>query len=159
MEKYELRPRDIERFKGKIIRSDGCWTWSGSHFTKTGYTVFNMPMRDGVWRPTVGHRVSYQIFKGPIPDGLVLDHLCRNRGCINPDHLEAVHQRTNALRGESPAAHQAKQTHCLRGHEFTPGNTYIKPGTNKRECRECMRERDRRRGWRRGAARAAWLAS
>lgn len=155
MASYTLTERDIARFKSKLVCSDGCWSWAGSHFKATGYTIFNMQMSDGVWRPTVAHRVSHEIFKGPIPDGLTIDHLCRNRGCVNPDHLEAVTQRANNLRGTSPSAMQARQTHCFRGHEFTDENTYRKPGTNKRECRICMRMRDNRRGWRRGAARLA----
>ena len=144
-ENYELTERDISRFMSKVIPSDGCWGWSGSSFTVTRYRIFNVKMKDGVWRPTVAHRVSYLIHKGVIPDGWEIDHLCRNRGCVNPHHLEAVTRRENVLRGASPMAAQATQSHCVHGHEFTSENTYFKPGTFKRECRECMRERDRRR--------------
>jgi hypothetical protein len=148
--KYELTGRDVERFNSKVSESTQCWTWSGSHFSATGYALFNMKASDGVWRPTVAHRVSYQIHKGPIPEGLVIDHLCRNRWCVNPDHLEAVTKYENDMRGESPMAKQRRQTQCIHGHAFTPDNTYVKPRTNKRECRQCMRDRDKRRGWRRG---------
>jgi hypothetical protein len=144
-EKYELKPRDIQRFMSKVILSDGCWGWSGSTFTATRYCIFNVKMLDGVWRPTTAHRTSYIIHKGPIPDGMEIDHLCRNRGCVNPHHLEAVTRRENMLRGASPMAAQAAQTHCVNGHPFDDVNTYYKPGTHKRECRICMRERDRRR--------------
>lgn len=139
----ELTERDIERFWSKVIRGDGCWTWSGAHFTMTGYAIFNKKMDDGVWRPTVAHRVAYEIAVGPIPDGLVIDHLCRNRGCVNPQHMEPVSRGENVLRGESQSARQARQTHCIHGHEFTPENTYRRPGApNKRDCRVCMRRRE-----------------
>jgi hypothetical protein len=142
---YVLSDRDIERFKSKLVTGDGCWSWEGGHFKTTGYALFNVRMDDGKWRPTVAHRVSHLVFKGPIPDGYEIDHLCRNRPCINPAHLEAVTHRENGLRGESVMAKQALQTHCIHGHEFTPENTYVRTKKHKRECRQCMRERDIRR--------------
>lgn len=103
-------------------------------------------MPDGVWRPTVAHRVSYELYRGPIPEGLVLDHLCRVRGCVNPNHLEAAPQRINALRGEAPSAVSVRTNLCAKGHEFTPENTYVRPSRpNKRECVICMKERERNR--------------
>lgn len=84
------------------------------------------------------------VFKGPIAEGLQIDHLCRNPPCINPAHLEAVTPRTNNLRGESPAAREARQTHCLNGHPFDEVNTYRKP-SGKRECILCMQQRERLR--------------
>jgi len=140
-----LTDRDLERFLSKLIPTeDGCWEWSGGHYQITGYTIFNLKMADGVWRPGYGHRASWELLVGPIPDGLVMDHLCRNRGCVNPDHLEPVTQRVNNLRGESRSARQATWTHCPQGHPFDEGNTYRRP-SGKRECRECTRERDRQR--------------
>jgi hypothetical protein len=80
--------------------------------------------------------VAYELAIGPIPEGLTIDHLCRNRGCVNPAHLEAVTNRTNLLRGDGIAALNARKTHCKRGHEFTPENTYVwREGT--RACRAC----------------------
>jgi hypothetical protein len=137
-----------ERFESKIIRTDdGCWEWSGAHFQATGYAVFCVKdERDGKWHPTVAHRVSYELYVGPIPDGLHVDHRCRNRGCVRPEHLEPVTQRENTLRGEAPSAISVRENRCQRGHEFTPENTITRPNRpGKRECRECVRARDRER--------------
>ena len=90
------------------------------------------------------HRLAYQSFYGPIPDGLVIDHLCRNRTCCNPAHLEAVTNRENTLRGVGfPALNDAK-THCPQGHEYAGEKLYVWKG--KRFCRACRRAADRR--WR-----------
>lgn len=142
-----------ERFESKVIRAEnGCWEWSGSHFQATGYAIFNVPSdRDGRWRPATGHRVSYELHVGPIPDGLSIDHLCRNRGCVNPAHLEPVTTRVNMLRGEAPSAVSVRENRCLQGHEFTPENTYTKPN-GKRQCRECLRAYWREAGRRKRAA-------
>lgn len=113
--------------------ANGCWDWKRE--THLGYgREYYMGRR---WR---AHRLSYETFVGPIPDGLVLDHLCRNRGCINPDHLEPVTGRENTLRGEGSSAVLAKRTHCNYGHEYTVENTRV---TRKgRACRQCGRERN-----------------
>lgn len=112
----------------------GCWLWGG--FTEPkGYGRFQV---GGAAR--LAHRISYELHVGPIPDGLVLDHLCRVRNCVNPEHLEPVTSRENTLRGETPAAANVTKTHCLRGHEFTAENTRatLKGG---RSCRACERWR------------------
>lgn len=86
------------------------------------------------------HRVVWTLWRKPIPQGLTIDHLCRNKGCANPRHLEPVAHRENVLRGVSPAARHAQKIHCTNGHEFTPENTYRYGGG--RFCRAC---RDRNR--------------
>ena len=118
--------------------TDGsCWEWTGAKWK--GYGQFGTQITPGKWRNVKAHRFAYEMFVGPIPEGLQLDHLCRNPGCVNPDHLEPVTNRENGLRGTSPAAVHAKATHCVNGHEFTPENTYRPPGKNERACRECQR--------------------
>ncbi|MBI2934658.1 MAG: HNH endonuclease [Chloroflexi bacterium] len=96
---------------------------------------------------TPAHAFSYRLHIGPVPDGLCIDHLCRTHLCVNPAHLEAVRPRTNTLRGESPSAIRHRASHCMRGHPYTPENTYIYAKTGWRICRIChdaaVRERDR----------------
>jgi hypothetical protein len=139
-------PPAEERFWAKVEKTDTCWLWSG-HTVTNGYGTIGVDKRR-----VLVHRYAYELLVGPIPDGLHLDHLCRVRTCVNPDHLEPVTNRENALRGASFVAQQAAQTHCLRGHEFTPENTYV--WRTSRVCRECRRRshsRTRARGRRRAS--------
>ena len=85
-------------------------------------------------------RVAYEMVVGPIPDGLQIDHLCRVRNCVNPDHLEPVTPRENTMRGYSIQAQNARKTHCIHGHPFE-GNTYARPDGN-RECAVCKKARN-----------------
>jgi hypothetical protein len=128
------------RFWPRVDKSDpdGCWLWTGpigSH----GYGTFGIGVR-----LVLTHRFAYEFCVGPIPKGLVIDHLCGVRPCVRPDHLEAVTQRENVLRGSSPMAQQARQTHCKRGHPFDVENTY-RSKDGHRSCKKCQQNRDRGR--------------
>jgi HNH endonuclease len=131
-----------ERFLGKIeITADDCWNWTAGCFP-TGYGKF----RVGRTGTSLAHRWSYLFFIGPIPEGKEIDHLCRNRKCVNPTHLEPVSRRENTLRGEAPNTNRARalgRTHCPAGHPYDSENTYYHPA-GYRACRACNREAQRR---------------
>lgn len=119
-----------------IDTATGCHNWLGN-LNGGGYGVI---IEGGLGsRLLRTHRVAYEIAKGPIPDGLQIDHLCRNRRCCNPDHLEAVTQQINMERGMAQSARNSRKTHCVRGHEFTPDNIFWR-ATGARQCRICRRE-------------------
>lgn len=126
-----------ERFWTKVEKSDdqdGCWLWKASLDSK-GYGQINIAGKRT--RLARAHRLAYEMVVGPIPDGLQLDHLCRNRACVNPRHLEPVTNRENALRSE-----RARRTACIHGHPYTAENTIWK-ANGRRTCRECDRMRKR----------------
>jgi hypothetical protein len=113
----------------------GCWQWK-SGVLPTGYGSVSMRHPNGGWQMKLAHRVSYELFVGPIPEGLTIDHLCRNRTCVNPAHLETVTFKENVLRGDGPTARRARQTTCMRGHPLEGANLRLtKEGW--RNCRTC----------------------
>lgn len=114
---------------------NGCWVWKG--LVSDGYGL-----NQGVHSPSetrLVHRKVYEFLVGPIPETMTLDHLCRNRACCNPAHLEPVSIKDNVMRGEGACAQHARKTHCKRGHEFTPENTG-KASKDGRYCIQCSRD-------------------
>lgn len=130
-----------DKFWAKVKKSrNGCWLWTG--YTRGG----RAPGYGQFGRNTPAHRFSYELVNGPIPDGMVIDHLCRTPSCVRPDHLEAVDNRTNVIvRGTGSFAEKAKATHCKNGHEWTPENTWIRRDSKNgtRTCKTCRRDRMR----------------
>ncbi len=108
---------------------DSCWKWMGSMY-KSGYGKIGK-------RGYPVHRIAYQLVKNEVPRDMCLDHLCKNRDCINPDHLEVVTLVDNVMRGDSQHAINARKTHCKNGHEFTTANTYRRRDRRTRECKTC----------------------
>lgn len=132
---------EAERFWEKVNKqaAGGCWEWQASRMPN-GYGRF---VRDE-GGSTLTHRIAYEMLVGPIPAGLQIDHLCRNRGCVNPAHLEPVTARQNVLRSESMAAHHAKKTHCPAGHPYAGDNLHI-DRSGSRICRACHRQHEQNR--------------
>lgn len=122
-----------ERLLDRVLKTESCWLWQGA-CTRGGYGEL---MIDGkMW---YAHRLSHELFKGPIPPGLDIDHLCRVRNCVNPDHLEAVTRKVNANRGLC-GIHNLRKTHCPRGHLLAGDNLRIS-GIRRgvRLCKQCRK--------------------
>ncbi len=126
-----------DRFWAKVDKTDDCWLWTGA-INQSGYGTLSLGSRS---EGTIGaHRASYILNVGTIPEGLTLDHLCRVRHCVRPEHLEPVTADENKRRGHGPVAEKARQTHCIHGHEFDEDNTIIRTNGTRR-CRACQTKR------------------
>jgi hypothetical protein len=132
----------LERFLEKIQKDPAteCWNWRKPSCDGYGrIDVTNTPHSSAL-----AHRVGWELFEGPIPEGLILDHRCRNRGCVNPDHLRPCTSLENIYAPGS--LHNGAKTHCKRGHKFTRKNTYYYgPHKTTRACKKCKKEYHRRR--------------
>jgi HNH endonuclease len=131
----------IIRFWKKVAKGDGCWEWKGA-LNSGGYGQIKVHRRT-----MSAHLVSYLLANGDQAEGTELDHLCRNRLCVRPDHLEPVTQKVNLLRGNAPAAVNARKNACLRGHPLSGTNLGIRP-CGRRVCLQCNFEKNARRKFR-----------
>jgi len=119
------------------LDKDKCWQWKGS-FTKSGYATFNL----GSGITSRVHKILYELTVKKVSDKLELNHLCCNKGCINPNHLEEITHQENQLKGGSLLTQQG---FCKNGHKRTLGNTYFRPDKTSTECKECNKIRQRNR--------------
>ena len=148
-QKRILRLPDRFWAKVSVDLETGCWNWTASKCKegyRAGYGIFNVG-----GRASSPYVLTYTALVGPVPAGLELDHLCRNRGCCNPEHLEPVTHAENMARSI-----RAMQTHCIRGHEFTPANTY-RTTNGTRGCRRCHADQELNRPGRKEAARERYV--
>ena len=127
------------RFWAKVDKTDGCWLWKGS-VAPNGYGKFGLRHHHAVY----AHRYSYALQIGSIPDGLMIDHLCRNRACVFPAHMEPVTRKENLLRGIGFAAANARKVACPQGHTYDVVNTYYDT-KGRRSCQTCSKHRRRLR--------------
>ena len=129
------RTIDTSKYDAQIIFgntdiTESCWLWMGSMYNN-GYGKIG---RKGY----MAHRIAYELTKDVVPEDMCLDHLCSQRNCVNPDHLEIVTLVENVMRGNSQHAINARKTHCKWGHEFTEENIYRHPQRGSRLCRKCI---------------------
>lgn len=122
-----------------VVTTSGCFEWQG-YTDRHGYASIGFG-----GHKRLGHRVVYQLVIGPVPRGLVLDHLCRNRKCLNVAHLEPVTIGANVRRGTGPVANNARKLYCKHGHRFTTINTYLRPDGSGRDCKQCRTDVQSRR--------------
>lgn len=134
-----MTPQEKRKVLSRFTVGDKCWEWTAGKSSK-GYGMVYVG-----GKMQMAYRVVYELYRGAIPEGRQLDHLCRNPGCVNPEHLEPVTSKENTLRGEGIAARNARKTHCIHGHKYTPENTIIRKDGAGKECRTCRHNRAQER--------------
>lgn len=147
----EFTPEILAKFWMGVKRNGGCWEWQGS--LTRGYGTF-APKRFVLLR---AHRVAYELLRGSIPDGLELDHLCKNPSCVNPQHLEPVTHAENCRRGDGFGGRNARKDACDAGHPLSGANLYVDP-KGRRQCRTCRAEQARAFRERNPGYHAKWKA-
>lgn len=142
LDEYHKKAKKRLLSKIKIDEKTSCWNWtatiSRSGYGRIGYKYSNHPAFEA-------YRLSYILFREKLDPDLEIDHICRNRKCVNPYHLEQVTKKENILRGVGVGAKNKAKTHCPQGHEYTPDNIRIGPCNGGRYCRTCQKDRDRYR--------------
>ena len=132
-----------ERIESRVaVDEDGCWMWTGTVGTR------NHGLLKYKGKYISAHKTAYRVFVGEIPEGMNVSKVCKERLCVNPDHMRLVDMYESQMEGESPSARNKRKTHCCLGHEFTEENTivrYSKKGRRGRSCRECRRSYKRRK--------------
>ena len=137
---YKIKTLE-ERFWQKVQKTESCWLWTGAK--SVGYGRIGAGRKTG--KLLFAHRLSYEMHLGLIPDGLVIDHLCRNPSCVNPAHLEAVSVRTNTLRGISPTVLVYHKEVCSNGHDLSKdGSCIIYNNGLRKRCKTCCSNAQRR---------------
>ena len=131
-------------FNKRVFKTNNCWEWTGYINPKTGYGE-GSPSHSGKW---FAHRLSYILFVGDIPKGMTIDHICRNRKCVNPNHLRVLSYKENVLCGIGITANNAHKEYCPSGHPYLGDNLYVKPD-GARVCRICKRLSDKKRRYQR----------
>lgn len=134
-----------QRFHAKyeVDAVSGCWNWT-AHISTEGYGTIGETVEPGRSVSLYAHRVSYEMHKGPIPAGLVVDHMCNNTRCVNPEHLQAISHRENINRSPSPSVQRRLADRCIRGHDLSdPANVYVRRDGGGRQCKACIRLRSR----------------
>jgi hypothetical protein len=148
----KTRQPSRDRVRVEVDDETGCHLWTGA-VNQDGYGLLGRGSFTGM-----AHRWFWIERHGPIPDGMKLDHLCRNPRCVNPDHLEVVTNRENVMRGEGPTVVASRANVCLRGHPLSPENTIVKTD-GSRQCRRCQRVANNRSYRRRQEARRGAIQS
>jgi len=139
LDEYHKRAKNRLLSKVQLDEKTQCWNWTG-YISKKGYG--RIAYKYSSYGSFEAYRLSYILFNGKLNSNLQIDHLCRNRKCVNPKHLEQVTKKENLLRGFGVGSKNKAKTHCPEGHQYTLENTRISPANGGRCCKKCQKQRD-----------------